>query len=85
MIDIKKISGIGLVEGYIETIENTIEKDIIEKGYCQLNFDIKTGQQIEKYLKHFYGGVFGISTSFLDANYSFEGKRVFYQLHITIK
>lgn len=76
MIDIKKILGIGLAEGCIETVENIIEKDIIGKGV--LNFDIKTGQQIEKYLKHFYGGVFGISTSFLDANYSYEGKRVFY-------
>ena len=85
MIDIKRILGNGLASGFIEAVEHTIEKDIIGKGYCQLNFDINIGQQIEKYLKHFYRGIFGISTSFLDANYSCEGERVFYQLHITIK
>ena len=85
MIDIKKILGNGLAEGFIEAIEHTIEKDIIEKRYCQLNFDIKIGQQVEKYLKHFYEDVLSISTSFLDTNYGYEGERVFYQLHITIK
>lgn len=85
MINVKRLLTKDLQNGFIESVEYTIEKDIIGKGYCQLNFDIKTGQQIEKYLKHFYGGVFGISTSFLDTNYRYEGERVFYQLHITIK
>ena len=85
MIYVKRLLAKGLQNGFIESVEYTIEEDIIEKGYCQLNFDINIGQQIEKYLKHFYGDVLGISTSFLDSNYSCEGKRVFYQLHISIK
>lgn len=85
MIDIKRLLTKDLQNGFIESVEYTIEKDIIEKGYCQLNFDIKIGQQVEKYLKHFYGDVLSISTSFLDTNYRYEGERVFYQLHITIK
>ena len=36
MIDIKKILGNGLAEGFIEAVEHTIEKDIIGKGF---NFD----------------------------------------------
>ena len=82
MGEIKKILGNGLAVGFIEAVEHTIEKDIIGEGF---NSDINIGQQIEKYLKHFYGDVLGISTSFLDSNYSCEGERVFYQLHITIK
>ena len=82
MGEIKKILGNGLEVGFIEAVEHTIEKDIIGEGF---NSDINIGQQIEKYLKHFYGDVLGISTSFLDSNYSCEGERVFYQLHITIK
>ena len=82
MEEIKKILGNGLAVGFIEAVEHTIEKDIIGEGF---NSDINIGQQIEKYLKHFYGDVLGISTSFLDSNYSCEGERVFYQLHITIK
>lgn len=85
MIDVKRLLTKDLQNGFIESVEYTIEKDIIEKGYCQLNFNIKIGQQVEKYLKHFYGDVLSISTSFLDANYGYEGERVFYQLHVTIK
>lgn len=85
MIDIKRLLTKDLQNGFIESVEYTIEKDIIEKGYCQLTFNIKIGQQVEKYLKHFYGDVLSISTSFLDVNYGYEGERVFYQLHITIK
>ena len=50
MIDIKRILVNGLASGFIEAVEHTIEKDIIGKGYCQLNFDINIGQQVEKYL-----------------------------------
>lgn len=85
MIDVKKLLTKDFVKGFIEGVEITIEDSLLEKDFCQMLFDIKVGQKVEKYLNHFYGDFISISHSYLDSNLAYEGNRVYYQLHITLK